>query len=125
MRALIVDDCRTARVVLSGILKDLGFDVFEAPDGRAGLALLRELGGTDLALVDWNMPQMDGCAFVRAVRANEHYQRMRVVMVTAETDGTRMAQVLEAGADEYVMKPFTREILQGKLALVGLSPLAP
>ena len=77
--------------------------------------------GIDVALVDWNMPGMNGIEFVHSVRGQSKYAKMRIMMVTSETDVDRMLQALEAGADEYVMKPFTQEIIQDKLSLLGFA----
>jgi two-component system chemotaxis response regulator CheY len=121
MRALIVDDSRAMRMVLKGILKTLGFETFEAGHGKEGLERLQEVGATDLALVDWNMPEMNGLEFVQAVRAIDAYGDTRLVMITTETDMARVSAALEAGANEYLMKPFTKEAVLDKLALLGLA----
>ncbi len=103
------------------MLSGWGFTVTEAADGAAALARLERDGPADLALVDWHMPQMSGYDLVRAVRARPGFERMLIVMVTAETETIPMAQALEAGANEYVMKPFTPDILHDKLTLLGLT----
>jgi two-component system chemotaxis response regulator CheY len=122
VRVLVIDDSRTMRSILGNILKQAGFEVAEAANGREGLVQLERLGGADVALVDWNMPEMDGFEFVRAVRATSQHADMRLLMVTSETDLSRVARALEAGADEYIMKPFTREVILGKLEVLGISP---
>lgn len=123
MKAIIVDDSRAMRMLLKKILRGLGFeDLWEAEDGREGLNLLREKGKMDLALVDWNMPEMNGFEFLQAVRSDASYKEMRLVMITSETETSQMSKALEAGANEYVMKPFNKEILCSKLALMGLGP---
>jgi two-component system, chemotaxis family, chemotaxis protein CheY len=122
MKAIVVDDSRAMRSILKGILRGAGFEVVEAGDGVEGLERLAAAGAVDLALVDWNMPRMDGPTFVKAVRANPEHQSMRVMMVTSENDMTRVADALEFGANEFVMKPFTKEILLEKLQLLGVSP---
>jgi two-component system chemotaxis response regulator CheY len=120
MRALIVDDSRAMRTILGRILRTLGFDTVEAGNGVEGLAKLEESGGVDLALVDWNMPVMNGIDFVRAVRRHAAYDPMRMMMVTTETELERVASALEEGANEYVMKPFTQEVIAQKLEMMGL-----
>lgn len=123
MRVLVVDDSRTMRLALRRYLESMGFTVDEAADGVQGLAALRsndEHGQPGLLLVDWNMPEMDGYAFVKAVRAERKWAAIPIVMVSAENDRGRIARALMAGADEYVMKPLTLEILEGKLAILGL-----
>ena len=120
-RALIVDDSRTMRMILKKYLRALGFEVQEAGNGLEALASLREVGEADVALVDWNMPGMNGIEFVRSVRGGGEYPDLRIMMVTSETDVERMLMALEAGADEYVMKPFTQEIIEDKLSLLGFA----
>jgi two-component system chemotaxis response regulator CheY len=122
MRALVIDDSRAMRSILGHILRGLGFEVGEAKDGREGLERLRGTPGVDLVLVDWNMPEMTGLEFVRAVRAEEQFNAVRLMMVTTETEIKQMTLALSAGANEYAMKPFTREVIQDKLALLGLGP---
>ncbi|MBN9521490.1 response regulator [bacterium] len=120
MHALVIDDSRTVRAIIGKTLRDEGFAVSEAGDGRAGLACLARTPDVGLVLVDWNMPEMDGLEFITAVRADRAYDGVRVVMVTTETEQVQVARALAAGADEYVMKPFTREILVAKLSLLGV-----
>lgn len=123
-KALVVDDSRTIRRILSGILAELGFDVCQAENGKDALAALereREAGSpVSLALVDWNMPEMNGLEFVRRLRADSRNADVVAVMVTTETQVDQMVAALEAGANEYVMKPFTRDVIQDKLRLVGV-----
>jgi two-component system chemotaxis response regulator CheY len=121
MRALIVDDSRAMRTILKGILKGLGFETFEAGHGKEGLARLTEVGVPDLALVDWNMPEMNGLEFVQAVRSEAGNAEMRLLMITTETDMGRVTAALEAGANDYLMKPFTKESMLDKLAILGLA----
>ncbi len=121
MRALIIDDSRAMRALLGRILSELGFDVAEAGDGREGLEHLRANGIPDVALVDWNMPQMSGIEFVEAVRAVRDYDAMRLVMVTTETEMTRVVKALGAGLDAYVMKPFTKEAVVEQLERIGFA----
>jgi two-component system chemotaxis response regulator CheY len=120
MRALIVDDSKTMRTIVGRIVRELGFETAEAGDGHEGLARLEESGPPDLILVDWNMPDMNGYDFVKATRANPVYESTQIVMVTTESLLGQMSKALDAGANEYVVKPFTKEIIQNKLALLGL-----
>lgn len=122
MRALVVDDSRAMRMVLRSALASLGLEVAEARHGGEALAYLQEHADTTVALVDWNMPEMNGLEFVEAVRADARLNDVRLVMVTSETDISHVARALEAGACEYVMKPFTPDTIQAKLALHGLAP---
>jgi two-component system chemotaxis response regulator CheY len=122
MRALIVDDSRAMRSILKKFLTSEGFGtLFEAGDGAEALAALRRNGTVHLALVDWNMPRMNGLEFIAALRADRVYDGVRVMMVTTEAEASQVARALEAGADEYVMKPFTSEVLRGKLDLLGFA----
>jgi two-component system chemotaxis response regulator CheY len=120
MRALVVDDARTVRVILRRILEEMGFETIEADNGRDALTWLAEGLPTDVVLVDWDMPVMSGIAFVHAVRANPEYRHLRIVMVTKETRLHNVKEALEAGADEYIMKPFTKDVVREKLELLGL-----
>jgi two-component system chemotaxis response regulator CheY len=122
MRALVVDDSRAMRIVMRNILKAQGFETFEAGHGGEALERLKEKGPVQLALVDWNMPEMNGLEFVKAVRKDPQYDDMRMVMVTTEADISRMVEALDSGANEYLMKPFTKEALHDKLVIVGLTP---
>ncbi len=121
MRALVIDDSKAVRSIIREILKGFGFDVVEAANGREALDRLREMDHADLALVDWNMPEMNGLEFVRAVRAESIYDDMPMMMVTTESDMTNMILALESGANEYVMKPFTRDVLREKIELLGIN----
>ena len=120
MRALVIDDSRTVRAIIGTILRGEGLDVVEAANGREGLERLRETGGVELVLVDWNMPEMNGLEFIEAVRADRAYDPVRIMMVTTETEHGQVRRALDAGANEYVMKPFTREVLVAKLSLLDV-----
>jgi len=120
LRALIVDDSRSMRSILRRALEQCGFEVLEAVNGRDAVERLAMMRIPDLALVDWNMPEMTGIEFVVAIRSDKNYNAMRIVMVTTETEMEQVQRALTAGANEYVMKPFTREVLIDKLTLLGL-----
>jgi two-component system, chemotaxis family, chemotaxis protein CheY len=111
-QALVIDDSRAMRMILKKHLLGLGFEVWEAGHGLQALEVLQTKGVPDICLVDWNMPEMNGLEFLKAVRANGAYAGLRIMMVTSETEIDRMLLALEAGADEYVMKPFTQETIQ-------------
>jgi two-component system chemotaxis response regulator CheY len=121
MRALIVDDSKSMRMILGKILKELGYEIREAAHGQEALARLNDGEEVDLMLVDWNMPVMNGYELVCAVRGNVLLSGIRILMVTTEVSLTQVQQALAAGANEYLMKPFTRELLLEKLALLGMS----
>ena len=103
------------RCIIGQILKSLGFEILEASNGQEGLQRLDGGDRPKLVMVDWNMPVMDGLSFVRAMRSRQEFNEIRVVMVTTETEMTRMSEALAQGADEYVMKPFTRDVILQKL----------
>ena len=119
MRALVIDDSRAMRALLGRLLGELGFTVTEAGNGREGLESLREQGAPDVVLVDWNMPEMSGFEFVQTVRANRDWDAVRLIMVTTETEMTRVVKALGAGLDAYVMKPFTKEAVVEQLERIG------
>lgn len=120
MQVLIVDDSRAMRRILRNIVEPLGFRIAEAGHGVEGLQQLSEHPDTKLVLVDWNMPEMNGFDFVKHVRSDPKHEQVKLVMVTTETEPAKMARALMAGVDEFVMKPFTSEILLEKLQLIGI-----
>lgn len=119
MRALIVDDSRFVRGYLRGLLEEKGIECEEAADGQAGLDRLHSEIPFDLALVDWNMPVMNGLEMLKALRA-EGLSSVKVMMVTTEAENDFITRALDAGADEYLMKPFDEEALSEKLAMLGV-----
>jgi two-component system chemotaxis response regulator CheY len=119
MRALIVDDSRFVRGFLRGMLEERGIACDEAADGRAALELLHGDLSFELALVDWNMPVMNGLEMLRQLRA-DGFSDLKVLMVTTEAENDFIVRALEAGADEYLMKPFDDKALDDKLAMLGL-----
>jgi len=125
LRALIVDDSRAMRTILSRIVAGLGFETILAGDGKQALAVLSASPPPDLLLTDWNMPEMNGYELVCAVRAIPGYAGIKIVMVTTETEISQISAAIAAGADEYVMKPFTPEIMLDKLRMLGLAETAP
>jgi len=120
MRALIVDDSRFVRSFLRGLLEGKGIECEEAADGQAGLDRLHGELVFDLALLDWNMPVMNGLEMLKELRA-EGFSGIKVMMVTTEAENDFIVSALDAGADEYLMKPFDDEALNEKLAMLGLA----
>ena len=121
MRALIIDDARAMRSILRRIVTSLGFEVTEAGNGREALDLLRATDDVPaFALVDWNMPEMNGLDFIKAVRAEREWRTMSLVMVTTESENHQVVRALAAGAHEYVIKPFPPVAIAEKLAMLGL-----
>jgi two-component system chemotaxis response regulator CheY len=120
-RALVVDDSRAMRMILSRTLAQSGFEVLQAANGREALEIMdREGSSIGLVLLDWNMPEVSGIEVLETIRSHSAFNGVRLVMVTTETEIEQMARALEAGADEYVMKPFTREAVEDKLRLIGV-----
>jgi two-component system chemotaxis response regulator CheY len=122
MRALIVDDSRAMRAVIGKMVGDLGVETTFAANGRDALEQLVATGPPDVALLDWNMPEMNGFELLLALRADPRYCDVHVVMVTTETEVQQVIKALEHGANEYIMKPFTADILRDKLDMLGLVP---
>lgn len=122
MRALIVDDSRFIRDYLGALLARRGMDCIAAENGQAGLECLDRSGPCDVALIDWNMPVMNGLDMIRAVRRNRARDKMKILMVTSEADNWHIEAALMAGADEYLMKPFDELGLMEKLSMIGVLP---
>jgi len=120
MRALVVDDSSTVRKIVSSILQKLGFECLQAGNGQEALDVVSQHPDIRLAMVDWNMPVMNGLEFVLKLRQNVSSEKMKVIMVTTETEMRQVTAALEAGVDEYIMKPFTSEIVEEKLQLSGV-----
>lgn len=121
LHALIVDDSRAMRGILKRILLSAGFSAIgEAANGREGLEWLGKEETPDIVLLDWNMPEMNGLEMLRQLRADERFAALSVMMVTTEIELEHVEQALLAGANEYIMKPFTPEAIAEKLELLGL-----
>ena len=120
MKILVIDDSRTVRRLLVSFLKDLGIESVEAGDGLEALEQLGQTGPFEGALVDWDMPRMNGLDFVKSVRKQSEFDDLKLLMVTAQTSMDSVVQALEAGATDYLMKPLTKQMLEEKLRLMGL-----
>lgn len=122
-KALVVDDSRAIRMLLVRALKQIGYEVQEASNGREALEMI-EAGNSEVKLVlaDWNMPEINGLDLLKRLRRNPALSSLAVVMVTTETEIEQIAEAIGAGANEYVMKPFTQDILVEKLRLAGIHP---
>ncbi len=121
MHALVVDDSRAMRMILRRTLTRLGFTVTEAADGQQGMEALAACETLpDVALIDWNMPNMNGLEFIQAVRKQREYRQMTLMMVTTESEHSQIVRALAAGAHEYVIKPFGDDVIEEKLSMLGL-----
>jgi len=120
MRALVVDDSSAMRAILRMALNKQGFEVAEAKHGADALAVLAAPGEFNLILIDWNMPVMNGFELLRRLRSDARYDRTQIMMVTTETGIEQMSEALSAGANDYIMKPFTFDVVADKLRLIGL-----
>lgn len=116
---LVVDDSKVIRKVARRILEELSFEVREAVDGQDALDNCAA-AMPDVVLLDWNMPVMDGLDFMINLRAQTGVQQPKIVFCTTENDMSHIRKAIEAGADEYIMKPFDREIIEAKFVQVGL-----
>ena len=124
-KALVVDDSKTIRIILGRILKELGYEVCEAGNGKEALKVMEsEKAAVNLVLADWNMPEMNGLELLKQLRLDSDLASLKIIMVTTETELDHIVSALRAGANEYVMKPFTKDILREKLELVGILPVA-
>jgi two-component system chemotaxis response regulator CheY len=122
MRALVIDDSRTVRMIIGQILREIGMEVVEAADGVEALEQMKSDPSIELLLVDWNMPRMNGFDFLRAIRSEHSFDAARIIMVTSESQAQQVTRALAAGADEYLMKPFNKEVLLAKLDLLDVVP---
>ena len=119
-KMLLVDDSRTVRSVCRRTVKSLGFETLEAENGAVALEMMREHTDIDVVLLDWNMPVMDGLTFLKTLREESLPSQPVVVMCTTEADMSRIVEAMQAGADEYIMKPFTEEIVRDKFEETGI-----
>jgi two-component system chemotaxis response regulator CheY len=123
MKMLVIDDSKAMRTFLTFIAQEISFATAEACDGRDALKALihndpRE--PFDVALVDWEMPHMNGLEFVQAVRRNQDFSGLKLLMVTTLNSPERIAEALQCGASDFLMKPVTKEMLVDKLQILGV-----
>ncbi len=118
MRILIVDDFSTMRRIIKNLLNDLGYtNTAEAEDGNSALAVLAQ-GQFDFVVTDWNMPGMTGIELLRAIRADDRFKTLPVLMVTAEAKREQIIEAAQAGVNGYIIKPFTAQTLEEKLGKI-------
>jgi len=116
---MVVDDSSVIRKVVRRILEGMSFQVVEAEDGEQALAACQQQL-PDVIMLDWNMPKMDGYEFLKALRRLPGGDQPKVIFCTTENDVAHIARALHAGANEYIMKPFDKEIVEAKFQEVGL-----
>jgi two-component system chemotaxis response regulator CheY len=120
MKVLIIDDSRTMRRLLASYLANIATAIIEAEDGVQALEQLNLNAPIDLALVDWDMPRMNGLDFVKAVRADAAFAEMKILMVTSHNTMEDVGAALEAGATDFLMKPMTEDMVTDKLRVLGM-----
>ena len=120
-KAMVIDDSRVIRMILTNTLKELGYEVCQAANGKEAMASPElESDKLSLILLDWNMPEMNGIEFLEQLRLDKSFSSVPVIMVTTETEVGQMVRALESGANDYMMKPFTKEMVADKLHVMGL-----
>lgn len=119
MKAIVVDDARTARIMVSRMVESLGFEVITAEHGQDALDQMAT-DRVDAIVTDWNMPVMDGAEFAKAVRASEEFRHIPILMVSSEADPRRVAKALLSGVDEYLFKPVDAGMIADRLAVMGV-----
>lgn len=122
MKALVVDDVQDLRELLITILEEWGVECVQAANGKEALAAVKSRGPFDFCTVDIFMPVMDGFGFIEAVRKDKTYDAMKILMVTTDVEKATIDKTLKLGADEYLMKPYTRDMVQSKLQILRLIP---
>lgn len=116
MNILIVDDSKIMRRIISGAVGVLGYEFLEAGDGEEALAVLdQHIEDVGLVTLDWNMPKMDGLTTLKMIKANDRFKHLPVLVVTTEAEKERMILAIQAGAKNYLCKPFTQPDLQTKI----------
>ena len=119
LQALVVDDSAVIRKVARRIFEGMQMETREAEDGQQALAACSTLL-PDVILLDWNMPVMDGFAFLRELRKMPDGKKPKVVLCTTENDVAHIARAMHAGADDYILKPFDRDIVRSKFEEIGI-----
>ena len=119
MRALVVDDSMVARNIIKNVLSPMGYEVIQAANGQEALDLLKDQSdGVELILIDWNMPVLNGFDTLKAIRQEKSYDRIKIMMVSTESEEDYVDKAMTIGANGYVAKPFTAEELTAKVTAV-------
>ena len=116
MKILVVDDSKTMRLIIGRTLKELGHETREAGNGKEAITALKAESDWGLVMADWNMPEMNGLEMVMAVKADEAYKTLPIMMVTTESEMSNVQKAMDAGASGFIMKPFKKEAIQEKIA---------
>jgi two-component system, chemotaxis family, chemotaxis protein CheY len=120
MKVLVVDDSKSILAILKSILKEYKYEVTEAEDGLAGLQRLSKSDSFEFIMVDMNMPMMNGIDFIRCVRSNPKYTEIPIIMITTQSEVENIIKAMDVGATAYLLKPFTKDTIVGKLQQLGL-----
>ncbi len=115
MRVLIVDDSKTMRLIVGKILKECGYETQEAGNGKEALEILEKDPSFSFVMADWNMPEMNGYDMVCAIKKDERFKNLPIIMVTTETEAANVQKAIEAGASDFVTKPFKKETISEKI----------
>jgi two-component system chemotaxis response regulator CheY len=118
MKAIVVDDSKMMRTVEQKALESMGWEVKQASNGLEALTVMAAMGTCDLALVDWQMPEMDGISLVRALRTDEKFGKVTIIMVSSNAVMESIQEAMDAGANDFVMKPFTVDALKERITEV-------
>ena len=119
MKLLVVDDSSTMRRIIKNTLARLGHkDILEGADGVEGWSVLNDNADVEMLITDWNMPEMNGLELVKKVRADDRFKELPIIMVTTEGGKAEVITALKAGVNNYIVKPFTPQVLKEKLAAV-------
>ncbi|MBD3318225.1 MAG: response regulator [Chitinivibrionales bacterium] len=120
MRVMLVDDSSTMRRIEKTQIAAMGIsEIIEAENGEEALSMLQDNMPIDVIFLDWNMPVMNGITFLRKMRENPKYASVKVIMCTSESEKSRVVEALQAGAHNFIVKPFTPEVLRERLEKVG------
>ena len=119
MKILVVDDFPTMRRIVKTLMRQQGFTNFvEAEDGQQGFKMLETMPDIEFIVSDWNMPNMTGLEFLKAVRADPRFKHLPFLMVTAEAEKENIIEAVKSGVSNYIVKPFTGDTLREKLSKV-------
>ncbi|MCX7905426.1 MAG: response regulator [Elusimicrobiales bacterium] len=115
MKILVVDDSKTMRVIVSRIMKELGYEVGEASNGREAIDILKSDSSYSLVMADWNMPEMNGYDMVLNIKSDDNLKKIPIIMLTTENEISNVQKAINAGASDFITKPFKKETIQEKI----------